>query len=94
MKIDENRLIEYLENHIGENCRTVDLAKICGMYNEAGDFHIDLKTDGEIRRIAAKNGYSFNSSHHDNEEIGMPWVIDFYIEAAISKKAFKQIRSA
>ena len=56
------------------------------MYNEAGDFHTDLKTDGEIRRIAAKNGYSFNSSHHDNEEIGMPWVIDFYIEAAISKK--------
>ena len=43
MKIDENRLIECLENHIGENCRTVDLARICGMYNEAGDFHIDQK---------------------------------------------------
>ncbi len=77
-----------------ENTRTVDLAEICVIYNEGAYFHIDLKTDGEIRRIAAKYGYSFNSSHHDNEEIGMPWVIDFYIEAAISKKAFKQIRSA
>jgi len=87
MKIDENRLIEYLENHIGENTRTVDLAEICIIYNKGADFHIDLKIDGEIRkRIAAKNGYSFNSSHHDNEEIGMPWVIDFYIETALSKE--------
>ena len=86
MKIDENRLIEYLENHIGENTRTVDLAEICIIYNKGADFHIDLKTDGEIRRIAAKYGYSFNSIHHDNEEIGMPWVIDFYIEIALSKE--------
>ena len=83
MKIDEKRLIEYLEDHLGENTKTIELIKKCGDDIEKDDLHMDLKTDSEIRRIAAKNEYRFNSAHHENDEIGMPWAIS---KTVISKE--------
>lgn len=94
MKISEKKLAEYLENHIGENCRTVDLAKECGIYEEGKDFEIGLKEDSEIRRIAKENGFRLNDDHHADEFLGMPWSIDFYIEIADVKKDIRRINSA
>lgn len=94
MKIDEKRLIEYLEDHLGENTRTIELIKKCGDDIEKDDLHMDLKTDSEIRRIAAKNGYRFNSAHHENDEIGMPWAIDFYIEDSDIERDIRRINEA
>jgi len=50
-----------------------------------------MKLGFEVRRIAEENGYRFNSHHHDNEESGMPWIYDFYIEIADVDKDINRI---
>ena len=53
-----------------------------------------MKINSEIRNIAIENGYRFNSHHHDNEESGMPWVYDFFIEIGDVKKDIARINRA
>ncbi|MBO4919757.1 MAG: hypothetical protein J5365_06330 [Erysipelotrichaceae bacterium] len=90
MKIDEKKLVEYLETHIGENTTTFRLAKECSLTQ---DDEMDFKEDELIRRIAEENGYKLNADYHAYEELGMPWVIDFYIEIADVEKNMEWINS-
>ena len=94
MKIDEKKLIEYLERNIGENTRTLDLAKECAVLENGDEFRINLDNDSLIRRVAKENGFRFNADHHSNDEIGMPWSIDFYIEVADVEKDIRRIMNA
>ena len=79
MKLDEKKIIDYLKNHVGENTTTYMLAKDSGALE--GEFD-GMETDLAIRKIAEENGFRLNSSHHNNELLGMPYSIDFYIEKA------------
>ncbi|MBR4461058.1 MAG: hypothetical protein IKS51_00525 [Erysipelotrichaceae bacterium] len=91
MKIDENKLVKYLETHIGENTTTYWLAKECSV---SEDEEMDFETDLLIRRIAEENGFRLNDDHHAYEELGMPWVIDFFIEVADVEKDIARINKA
>lgn len=91
MKIDEKKLIEYLENHVGENTTTFWLAKECAITQ---DDEMDFETDELIRKIAEENGFRLNADYHEYEELGMPWVIDFYIEIGDLDKNISWINSA
>lgn len=97
MMINKERLLEYLETHVGDNVTTFELAKNSKAYDGISDDEIKdeiMKINSEIRNIAIENGYRFNSHHHDNEESGMPWVYDFYIEIADVKKDIARINRA
>ncbi len=91
MKIDEKKLIEYLKNHVGDNTTTFKLAKECSI---SDDDDIDFETDELIRKIAEDNGFRLNNDHHADEVLGMPWVIDFFIEYADSEKNIEWINTA
>ena len=91
MKIDEKKLVEYLGNHIGENTTTFWIAKECSVTE---DDEMDFEEDELIRRIAEENGYRLNADYHKYEELGMPWVIDFYIEIADLEKNMQWINKA
>jgi hypothetical protein len=97
MMINKERLLEYLETHVGDNTTIFELAKNSKAYDGISDDEIKdeiMKINSEIRNIATENGYRFNSHHHDNEESGMPWVYDFYIEIADVKKDIARINRA
>lgn len=97
MMINKERLLEYLETHVGDNTTIFELAKNSKAYDGISDDKIKeeiMKINSEIRNIAIENGYRFNSHHHDNEESGMPWVYDFFIEIADVKKDIARINRA
>ena len=97
MMINKERLLEYLETHVGDNATIFELAKNSKAYDGISDDEIKdeiMKINSEIRNIAIENGYRFNSHHHDNEESGMSWVYDFYIEIADVKKDIARINRA
>ncbi len=97
MMINKERLLEYLETHVGDNTTIFELAKNSKAYDGISDDEIKdeiMKINSEIRNIAIENGYRFNSHHHDNEESGMPLVYDFYIEIADVKKDIARINRA
>ena len=97
MMINKERLLEYLETHVGDNTTIFELAKNSKAYDGISDDEIKdeiMKINSEIRNIAIENGYRFNSHHHDNEESGMPWVHDFFIEIADVKKDIARINRA
>ena len=97
MMINKERLLEYLETHVGDNTTIFELAKNSKAYDGISDDEIKdeiMKINSEIRNIAIENGYRFNSHHHDNEESGMPWVYDFFIEIADVKKDIARINRA
>ena len=97
MMINKERLLEYLETHVGDNTTIFELAKNSKAYDGISDDEIKdeiMKINSEIRNIALENGYRFNSHHHDNEESGMPWVYYFYIEIADVKKDIARINRA
>lgn len=94
MQINEKKLIDYLESHLGENIRTLDLAKECGIYKLGEDFEMNIETDMKIRETAKANLYRLNASHHAEDVLGMPWSIDFYIEDADVERDIRRINSA
>ncbi|MBR6232871.1 MAG: hypothetical protein IKQ98_03530, partial [Erysipelotrichaceae bacterium] len=97
MKINERKLLEYLEEHIGERETIFSLVKRSGAYEGKSDVDIRneiMEIDQKVREIAEDNGFYFNSHHHDNEFLGMPWVYDFYIEIADVEKDIKRINEA
>jgi len=97
MKINERKLLEYLEEHIGERETIFSLVKRSGAYEDKSDADIRseiMEIDFEVRKIAEDNGFSFNSYHHDNEFLGMPWVYDFYIEIGDVEKDIAWINRA
>lgn len=52
-----------------------------------------FEIDSAIRKIAGENGFRLNSDHNDSKVLGMPWVIDFYIEIADPEKDIARIMS-
>ena len=88
MKINEKKLIEYLERNVGENTTTCLIAKECSV---SDDDEMDFETDLLIRRIAEENSYRLNADHHAYEDLGLPWAIDFYIEIADVEKDIEWI---
>lgn len=97
MKINERKLLEYLEEHIGEREIIFSLVKRSGAYEDKSDVDIRneiMEIDFEVRKIAEDNGFYFNSHHHDNEFLGMPWVNDFYIEIGDVEKDIAWINRA
>ncbi len=100
MKINEKKLVEFLENHIGHNYKMLELLKDSGACEEDDGekmendkIEIDLVIDDHVCQIAEKNGFRFNRHHHDNHLWGMPWVYDFYIEVADIEKDIARINS-
>ncbi|MBQ6478509.1 MAG: hypothetical protein IJI44_03980 [Erysipelotrichaceae bacterium] len=88
MKLNEQKLLDYLRNHIGENTTTERLIKDSGACEE----EIDFELDGKVRRIARENGYRLNDDHCKDEFWGMPWVFDFFIEDADVDRDLARIR--
>ncbi len=97
MKINEKKVLEYLEKHIGDRETTFSIMNRSGAYDENCDEKNRkdmMEIDSEIRKIAEDNGYRFNSHHHDNEFLGMPYVYGFYIEIGDVEKDIKRINEA
>ena len=101
MKFNEKKLVEFLEKHIGENYVILDLMKESGACEEDNGekmeddkIDIDFVINERVRKIAAENGFCFNSHHHDNTLWGMPWVYDFYIELEDAEKDIARINAA
>ncbi len=97
MRINEQKLLEYLDSHVGDNFMMIELIEESKACEEMNDEQIKRELseiDFEIRRIASENGFRFNSHHHDNELLGMPWVYDFYIEIADVEKDIARINNA
>ena len=90
MKIDEKKLIEYLKNHVGENTTTSKLADECSI---SDDKDFGFETDTLIRKIARDNGFRLNADYHAYDVIGMPWVIDFFIEYGDLEKNIEWINT-
>ena len=101
MKYNEKKLVEFLEKHIGDNYVILDLMKESGTCEEDNGekmeddkIDIDFVINERVRKIAAENGFRFNSHHRDNTLWGMPWVYDFYIELADVEKDIARINAA
>ena len=91
MKLDEKKLLEYLKDHIGENTTTFKLAEECSL---SDDENMDFEIDELIRKTAEDNGFRLNADYHAYEELGMPWVIDFFIEYGDLEKNIEWISTA
>ncbi len=79
---------------IGDKMKMMDLIKDSDVYEGMDEDRIRedlMKIDFEIHDVAERNGYRFNSHHHDNEFLGMPWVYDFYIEIGDAEKDIERI---
>ncbi len=97
MLINEKKLLDYLERNVGDNETIFSLVKKSDAFDGRSDKEIRenmMEIDYEVRKIAEDNGYCFNSHHHDNEFLGMPWVYDFYIEIADVEKNIARIDRA
>ncbi len=97
MMIDKEKLLEYLNGHIGNNTTTFDLIKASNICKGMSDKEIQRNMhniDPEVCETAEENGFRFNSHHHDREFLGMPWAYDFYIEIADVEKDIARISSA
>lgn len=81
MNLDVEKIIDYLENHIGENTTSYLLVTKTSAY-EGDNFENENKFEMEkqICDIAERNGFYLNKEHHGDADIGLPWNIDFVIE--------------
>ena len=97
MNINKEKLLEYLDRHVGDNMKMLELINESGTCEGMSEEEIRedlLRINHEIHEIAEDNGYRLNSDHHKNDECGMPWVYDFYIEIADVDKDIARIDSA
>lgn len=81
MELDIEKVVDYLENHVGESATSYMLVKTAGAY-EGDDLDKEdlFGLEEKIKIIAEKNGFTLNKAHHKDEILGMPWCIDFIIE--------------
>ena len=90
MRIDEKKILAYLKSHIGENTTTYHLAMDAGAVEGMDDdcLHIEMwDVDMAVRRVADENGFRLNDDHCKDEQRGMPWVFDFFIEENKEKQS-------
>ena len=82
MKLNEEKIINYLNEHEGRYITSYMLVRDADAYE--GDLKkiqesdkMDIET--EVFRIAEENGFELNKKHHGGALIGMPYNIDFKI---------------
>lgn len=87
MKLDEKKIVEYLRSHIGENTNAYRLIEDSKAYEgNLKDDDVNLfEFVQEVWDIAKKNGFRLNNDHNRYRIIGLPWIIDFYIEESAEK---------
>ena len=87
MKLNEKKIVEYLQSHLGENTSTYRLIDASKAYEgnlESKEVNL-FELDKELRDIAKKNGFRLNSDHNRYRIIRLPWNIDFYIKESAEK---------
>lgn len=91
MKLNEKKIVEYLQSHIGHNTSTYRLIDASKAYEgNLEDKEVNLfELDMELREIAKNNGFRLNADHNRYRIIGLPWNIDFYIEESAEKTLSK-----
>ncbi|MBR0137803.1 MAG: hypothetical protein IJM15_05285 [Erysipelotrichaceae bacterium] len=82
MKLNEERITKYLNDHVGEEITSFLLVKETGACEKDADkLEIDelFEIDEEVRRIAKASGYWLDMRKHANKCEGLPFVLDFKI---------------
>lgn len=83
MMISEEKVIKFLNEHVGEETSTWTIAHAC--IADLGKDADMMEIDYEIRTIARKNGFRLDSSKYRDMEIGFPYVVGFIIKKRKSK---------
>ena len=80
MELNEEKIIEFLENHVGEYAASYRLVKAIDAY-EGDDLDKEnlFELENQLRKIAERNGFELNKDHNKDKVIGLPWNIDFVI---------------
>ena len=94
MKLNKNRILEYLKNHVGENTTTYLVIKESGAFEEDWnklDIIDQFRLDKKVRDIAENSSFILDDVHHWGMPIGMSWNIDFYIEEYDRNKVISEI---
>ena len=82
MKLNEKRIVDYLEEHKDEyitSYQLVDVTKACDEdLIKLGTQEL-FELDKQAFEIGKENGFFLSKRHHFNELLGMPWNIDFKI---------------
>lgn len=81
MKLNEERIIRYLNEHVGETITSLQLVRNANAYevnnaSEAEKFEIE----DAVTLIAKENGFVLDKSNHDNKIVGFPFNLDFVIK--------------
>lgn len=94
MELNEEKIIEFLENHVGENATSYRLVKAIDAY-EGDDLDKEdlFELENQLHRIAERNGFELNKDHNKDKIIGLPWNIDFVIRKRDEEKIADEILS-
>ena len=94
MELNEEKIIEFLENHVGEYATSYRLVKAIDAY-EGDDLDKEnlFELENQLRKIAGRNGFELNKDHNEGKEIGLPWNIDFVIRKRDEEKIANEILS-
>ena len=81
MKLNKEKIVRYLKEHVAENISSYQLIKKAGAYD--GDLSrltvIQLfELNDEVHDIARQNGFILEMDHHDGIQ-GLPFNLDFVI---------------
>lgn len=95
MVLDENKIVEYLNDHVGEFITSYELVKVTKASDgkldeiEKSDFGL-FEMNDKVTEIAKRNGFTLSMAHHKKDSgglaWGLPWNIDFKIKKRKSKK--------
>ena len=91
MVLDENKIVNYLNEHVGGFITSYELIKITGAYDgnladlEASSFGM-FEMHDKVAEIARKNGFALGTAHHKKEPGGMAWGLPWNIDFKILKR--------
>ena len=95
MALDENKIVNYLNDHVGELITSYELVKITEAFEgkmdeiEKSDFGL-FEMNDKVAEIAKRNGFTLSTAHHKKDPGGLawalPWNIDFKIKKRKSRK--------
>ena len=94
MELNEDKIIDFLENHVGEYATSYRLVKAIDAY-EGDDLDKEdlFELENQVRKIAERNGFELNKDHNKGKIIGLPWNIDFVIRKRDEEKIANEILS-
>lgn len=94
MELNEGKIVEFFENHVGEYATSYRLVKYLDAYEgEDLDSENLFELEDQMHRIAERNGFELNKDHNRDKIIGLPWNIDFVIVKRDEEKIAKKILS-